>query len=88
MITLAADDHVMITCLDGSTFRGEVLPGSVVHPTLTVLNLRVLGRRLSYHVIVMPDAVEAQAFRQLRVWLRWGYRFPERGPDPEIERSG
>lgn len=49
-----------------------VLGSSFVSPWLTVLNLRLPGRRLAQHVVLLPDAVEADAFRHLRVWLRWG----------------
>ncbi|OIQ81376.1 hypothetical protein GALL_368600 [mine drainage metagenome] len=50
----------------------EVLGSSFVTPKLTVLNLRLKGRRLVQHVVLLPDAVEREQFRRLRVWLRWG----------------
>jgi hypothetical protein len=26
----------------------------------------------SPHLVILPDALDAESFRQLRVWLRWG----------------
>ena len=49
---------------------------SFVTPVLTVLILKLdkplFGRSL-YSVILLPDNVEKDAFRKLRVWLRWKY---------------
>lgn len=48
--------------IDGDTF---------VAPYMTVLCLKenqVTGRRT---IVIFPDAIDAEAFRQLRVWLRW-----------------
>jgi toxin CptA len=41
-------------------------------PWLTVLNLKLPGKRLVRHVILLPDALDENEFRRLRVWLRWG----------------
>ena len=50
----------------------EVLGSTFVTPWLTVLNLRSPEQRLARHVVILPDAVDRDAFRRLRVWLRWG----------------
>lgn len=50
----------------------EVRGDSFVTPWLTVLNLRLSERRFARHVILLPDSVDAEAYRWLRVWLRWG----------------
>ncbi|MBY0578396.1 MAG: hypothetical protein K2P57_05050 [Burkholderiales bacterium] len=47
--------------LQGSTY---------VSPWLTVLNLKGAGR-LAKTAVILPDAIDGEAFRQLRVWLRW-----------------
>lgn len=62
--------HVMRK--DGKTHRVEVSPESFVAPYLTILNLRISGKILHRHLLVTTDRVDAEAFRQLRVWLRWG----------------
>lgn len=56
---------------DGARVGAVVLPGSFVGAYLTVLNVgRETGRWRS-SVILTPDRADADAFRQLRVWLRW-----------------
>jgi toxin CptA len=66
--------HVMRR--DGEKVLAAVLPDSVVLPWLTVLNLRLDKSRWRRHVLITADRAEPDAFRQLRVWLRWG-RHPE-----------
>jgi toxin CptA len=48
-----------------------VLGSSFVSPLLTILNLRVAGARGHRSLVVTPDALGADEFRRLRVWLRW-----------------
>jgi toxin CptA len=50
---------------------GRLAPGSFVAPWLTVVRWRPEGARLARTVLVPPDAVDADAFRRLRVLLRW-----------------
>jgi toxin CptA len=51
---------------------GRLAPGSFVAPWLTVVRWRPEGARFARTVLVAPDAVDADAFRRLRVLLRWG----------------
>lgn len=60
---LAGEGDFHKACLQGST---------VVHPWLTVIRLST-GRR--HEVVVCPDAIDADDFRRLRVWLRWKAKF-------------
>lgn len=55
----------------GGWQEARLLGSSFVSPYLTVLNLRPEGRRFARHVVILPDAVDADAFRRLRVLLRW-----------------
>jgi len=57
---------------DAQKLSAVVLPDRVVFPWLTVLNIRTDQIRWARHVLITPDRVEPDAFRQLRVWLRWG----------------
>lgn len=51
---------------------------SYVTPWLTVVNLSDPGKRWSRAAILMSDSGDAEMFRRLRVWLRWGSQaFPE-----------
>lgn len=63
---------------NGQLLDVTVQPNSVVTPYLTVLNSRLkdatfVHRLLDQHLVIFPDAVNANDYRQLRVWLRWGY---------------
>jgi toxin CptA len=51
--------------------EAKLLDSSFVAPYLTVLNLRIAGNRLARHVVILPDAVDPDSFRKLRVLLRW-----------------
>jgi toxin CptA len=68
---------------NGQVLEVTAQPNSVVTPYLTVLNSCVkdatfMHRLLDQHLIIFPDAVNADDYRQLRVWLRWAYaRQPE-----------
>ncbi len=54
----------------------ELLPGSVVWPWLCVLRLQADRRQQT--VTVLPDSLEVEKFRRLRVWLRWRAAVPRR----------
>jgi toxin CptA len=55
----------------GRRLTGRVLSTSFVAPWLVVINLDVGRRRLARSIVVMPDTVDRESFRALRVWLRW-----------------
>lgn len=76
-VSLNHESKLQLTCKDGSKHEVHVLESSFVAAYLTVLNLQCVenGRRI--HLVLLPDNVEADNFRQLRVWLRWGREKPE-----------
>lgn len=57
---------------DGSWQSGRILGSSTAGTFLTVLNIRVEQQRWPVHVVVAGDSLDGEAFRRLRVWLRWG----------------
>lgn len=57
---------------DGRWFEAGVRGNSYVSAWLTVLNLRPAGRWLGVTVLLLPDALDAEVYRRLRVWLKWG----------------
>lgn len=59
---------------DGAWHPARVLGTSCVSTRFAVLNLRFPGTRLVQHVVIAPDGAQADAFRRLRVWLRWGWK--------------
>lgn len=68
-LTLQADGGLVITRRDGTCAAAQVHPHTTVFPWLSVLRLRVDGRWLA---LALPrDALNAEDYRQLRLWLRW-----------------
>ena len=49
----------------------RLLPDTLVWPWLAVLRYRIDERRATT-LAVLPDSLEKDDFRRLRVWLRWG----------------
>ncbi|MBC8022703.1 MAG: hypothetical protein H7Y14_06270 [Burkholderiales bacterium] len=56
-------------CVDD--VEGRVASGSFVAPWLTVVHWRASGARFPRTVVILPDRLDAERFRALRVVLRW-----------------
>ncbi len=52
----------------------DVLPHSSVHPLLCVVAFRPEGERGARAAVFLPDSLDAEDYRRLRVWLRWRVR--------------
>jgi len=50
---------------------GLVRAGSFVAPWLTILRWRPEGARFDRTILILPDMIDREAFRRLRVLLRW-----------------
>lgn len=71
-----AQDEWTLTRRDGTKFYAKLLPGSYLHPLLTVLNFKVTRwHRVS--VVILPPRVDTENFRQLRVRLMLASSLPE-----------
>ena len=71
--TLLLDgDMILLVARNGDQVTARVLADSLVTPYITVLNVLPQGSYLARSVIILPDSLDAESFRQLRVWLRWG----------------
>lgn len=70
-LELHPDCRCVVQTRRGEWHDAKLLPGSFVSPYLTVLNLRLDGSRWARHVVILPDAVDGESFRRLRVLLRW-----------------
>jgi toxin CptA len=57
---------------NGVQLRGGIAHGSLVTPYLTMLNVSLPEWHRTRSVIILPDSMAKDSFRQLRVWLRWG----------------
>jgi toxin CptA len=72
-LELTDREHGSIQFAQGAWCEGRVLPTTYVTPVLTVVNVRVSGLRTLRHVIIVPDNIDADDFRKLRVMLRWAH---------------
>lgn len=70
-IEIGADDVLSVATQRDGWSACDVADDTYVSALITLLNLKVRegGRRVS--VVLTPDAVHADDFRRLRVWLRW-----------------
>jgi toxin CptA len=63
-------------CLRDGTWReAELLASTYVSPAVTLLGLRVRESWLARHALIVPDNVDPENFRRMRVAIRW----PRRG---------
>lgn len=73
-LQLKPDNSVTIHLKDGRRQKVRVMPSSVVTPLLTVVHYR-LHEAAWYspkrYVVILADAVDAEEYRRLRVYLRW-----------------
>jgi toxin CptA len=79
-LELTADGRVAVAGPSGDWLTARV--GSVAVPVswLAVVTLRdALGQRRA--AVVLPDALDPDAFRRLRVWLRWATAAGPAGAD-------
>lgn len=70
-LRLDADCRCEFQTRAGAWHEAALLGSSFVAPYLTVLNLKPAGRRFAQHLVILPDAVNVEDFRRLRVWLKW-----------------
>lgn len=64
--------EIAVETHDGRRHAGRLRDGSFVAPWLTIVRWRPVGARFDRTVLILPDMVDAEAFRRLRVRLRWG----------------
>ena len=70
-LELTADGRVAVAGPSGDWLTARLRSAAVPVPWLAVVTLRdALGQRRA--AVVLPDALDREAFRRLRVWLRWG----------------
>ncbi len=69
-LELTADGDVAVAGPGGDWSTARLRSVAVPVPWLAVITLRdASGRRRS--AVVLPDALDREAFRRLRIWLRW-----------------
>lgn len=65
-------DRLALVQRNGVVVAARLLGDSLVTPWLLVLNLKPEGARWARRVVVLPDSLDKEPFRELRIWLKWG----------------
>ena len=60
---------------NGEELVGTLLPSSLIMPQIVILNIALPNCLCRQNVVLMPDSMDAELFRQLRVILKWGISF-------------
>ncbi len=70
-LEIAADDTLSVHTRRGNWIKCEVQGRTYVTYFLTILNLKEQGGGRAKRAVILPDSIDAEDFRKLRVWLRW-----------------
>lgn len=76
-LQLKPDNSVTIHLKDGRRQEGRVMPSTVVTALLSVVHYRLQEAPWygpMHYVLILADAVDAEDYRRLRVYLRWAMR--------------
>jgi toxin CptA len=60
-----------IDILRGDWQSARLVGEQFVHPLLTIVRCRAENRRSSTAIVILPDMLDAESFRMLRVRLKW-----------------
>ncbi len=66
------DDCIILIKRNGDEFIGKLLESSFISPHLVILQVALPGSRFKQNVVLLPDSMDPESFRKLRVAVRWG----------------
>ncbi|MBN4079231.1 hypothetical protein JYT26_01180 [Beggiatoa alba] len=69
-LTWSADGEWLLETTGGELITATLHESTYVHPWLVVLNFRQENKRGLLSVVLVPDALDAETFRELRVRLK------------------
>ncbi len=69
-------EGVQLMMESGVRLAGEISADSFVTPALTIINVFVPAQGARRSIVILPDSMDREVFRQLRVRLRWGSHPP------------
>jgi toxin CptA len=65
------DQRLELQNKKGDWIAASLRPGSFVAPYLTTLAYRAEQNFFNHYLLILPDMLDAETFRQLRTHLRW-----------------
>lgn len=75
-LSVDSKNQLQLLRKDGVRLNVLVLPGTTVTAFLTVVHCQaklptLLQKILTFKVLILPDMLNAEDYRLLRIWLRW-----------------
>jgi len=70
-LRIGRNDIALIT-RGGRELVGQISGDSFVTPMLTILNVMLSGQKNTRCVVIFPDSLDKESFREMRVLLKWG----------------
>lgn len=70
-LRLTGKNACEVRLLSNNRLNYMIDAGTFVAPYLTVLSLKTNRCFQRRTIVILPDSVDRESFRQLRVWLRW-----------------
>ena len=64
--------NITLLTRGGGEFTGRISSDSVVTSVLTILNVLPQEKNSVRSVVIFPDSLDKERFRELRVLLKWG----------------
>ncbi|WP_074927008.1 protein YgfX [Nitrosomonas eutropha] len=71
---LTGRNHCKIETCAGKSINTVIDASTFVAPYMTVLCLKMEQTYRYRTVVILPDSIDADSFRRLRVWLKWKWR--------------
>jgi toxin CptA len=73
-LTLTEEMSCILTERSGQSMVCGLSDNTFVAPYLTVINLQPVERFFMRGVVILPDSIDAEEFRRLRIWLWWKWK--------------
>jgi toxin CptA len=73
-LTLTNEMSCILITRSGQSAACSLSDSTFVAPYLTVINLQPVERFFMRSVVILPDSMDAEEFRRLRIWLRWKWK--------------
>lgn len=73
-LTLTEEMSCILIARSGQSMTCNLSDNTFVAPYLTVINLQPVEQFFMRSVVILPDSIDAEEFRRLRIWLQWKWK--------------